>query len=296
MGVIEQQKIEVEMQFISIADSILLIADCENTDTDSVLLWFRDQDELIHKQLMLEKKSVLSLVEFNPLDDKTGEYYESPTFFLVEYLKLAFVYDDIKKLLSVKKIGFARKRFLFSLLNLGIDVKENYLNNAISYIPHSNNEYDAHSVNTYKYLTEHVSELVQENAELNKKIGTNQLLEHDPLQSDYEALEAENAQLNQRITELEQQLKQSQNKPDVLAYILDPTQENYAPDLALSIQLYQYVYIDSPRQDSHSSKANTWVKNNTGYDMSNESVTRIRAITAPFKDWGKQRDKNYFKK
>ena len=112
------------------------ISDCENTDIHSVLLWFKDQDELIHKQLMLKKESVLSLVEFNPIDDSTGEYYESPAYFLINYLKLAFVYDDLARLLSVKQIGFARKRFLFSLLNLGIDVKENYLHNAISYIPH----------------------------------------------------------------------------------------------------------------------------------------------------------------
>lgn len=211
MGVIEQQKNEIEMQFVSIAESISIIADCENTDINSVLLWFKDQDELIHKQLMLKKESVLSLIEFNPVDDSTGEYYESPAYFLIKYLKLAFVYDDLVKLLSVKKIGFARKRFLFSLLNLGIDVKENYLHNAISYIPHSNNEYDAHSVNTYKYLTEHISELVQENTELNKKINHNQLLEKKQDNCSCEVLKNENAQLKQRIAELEQQLKQSQN-------------------------------------------------------------------------------------
>ncbi|HNA22263.1 MAG TPA: hypothetical protein PLN40_12735, partial [Agitococcus sp.] len=69
MGVIEQQKNEIEMQFVSIAESISIIADCENTDINSVLLWFKDQDELIHKQLMLKKESVLSLIEFNPVDD-----------------------------------------------------------------------------------------------------------------------------------------------------------------------------------------------------------------------------------
>ena len=99
---------------------------------------------------------------------------------------------------------------MFSLLNLGIDVKENYLHNAISYIPHSNNEYDAHSVNTYKYLTEHISELVQENTELNKKINHNQLLEKKQDNCSCEVLKNENAQLKQRIAELEQQLKQSQ--------------------------------------------------------------------------------------
>lgn len=112
---------------------------------------------------------------------------------------------------------------------------------------------------------------------------------------------AENAKLKQRIAELERQLKhssQAANKPndiDLLAYILDSTQEHYAPDLALSIQLYKYVYIDKLRQDSHSSMANSWVGSNTNYDISKQSASRIREITTPFKSWNSNRDKNYFK-
>lgn len=134
------------------------------------------------------------------------------------------------------------------------------------------------------------------------KLGkTDTLCILDYLPSD---LDREKAQLKQRIAELEQQLKQSQqsqiklDKPssiDLLTYILDPTQENYAPDLALSIQLYKYVYIDSPRQDSHSSKANTWIKQNTDYDSSNQSGSRIREITAPLNGWNRQRDKKFIK-
>lgn len=108
-----------------------------------------------------------------------------------------------------------------------------------------------------------------------------------PDTTEYNKFLAENTQLKQRIAELEQQLKQSQqphNKPDkssdidLLAYILDSTQKNYAPDLALSIQLYKYVYIENSCEDSHSSKANTWIKQNTGYDSSSQSSSRIREM------------------
>lgn len=117
-------------------------------------------------------------------------------------------------------------------------------------------------------------------------------------------LTQENELLKQRISELEQQLKQSQQLPnksnkandvDLLAYILDSTQKHYAPDLALSIQLYKYVYIDKLPQDTHTSMGNSWITRNTNYDKSKQSAGRIREITTPFNNWNSNRDKNYFK-
>ncbi|MFV5265112.1 hypothetical protein ACMUMS_16365 [Acinetobacter courvalinii] len=73
--------------------------------------------------------------------------------------------------------------------------------------------------------------------------------------------------------------------------------ERYAPDLALSIRLWEDLYINNPRSDSHSNKANNWIKTNTGYSGTDKdpSTSRIREIASPFKEWGAKRDKNHKK-
>jgi hypothetical protein len=115
-------------------------------------------------------------------------------------------------------------------------------------------------------------------------------------------------QLNQEIEQLKNQLR---NKDDeivelvasqplqqdcLLSQIFDETAtERYAPDLVLSIKLWESVYIDNPKNDSHSNKANTWITSNTGYEQSKPSATKLREITTPFISWSTHRDKNYKK-
>ena len=84
----------------------------------------------------------------------------------------------------------------------------------------------------------------------------------------------------------------------LLSQIFDEsTTERYAPDLALSIKLWEHIYITHPKSDSHSNKAIKWLENNTGYEVNKKtgSASKIREITTPFLNWGNLRDKNYKK-
>lgn len=110
-----------------------------------------------------------------------------------------------------------------------------------------------------------------------------------------EELKAELVEKDERIKELE--TLQSKDT-DLLSLIFDETAaERYAPDLVLSIKLWEYTYIKNPKNDSHSNKADTWLKNNTGYDTTKKagSASKIREITAPFINWSIHRDKTYKK-
>lgn len=85
----------------------------------------------------------------------------------------------------------------------------------------------------------------------------------------------------------------------LLEQIFDHSREDsYAPDLALSIRLWESIYITNPKEeDSHTNKANIWLKLNTNYDVGkqNSSASKIREITSPLKSWSPQRDKNFKK-
>ncbi|WP_372403181.1 hypothetical protein ACDW34_11275 [Acinetobacter piscicola] len=87
-------------------------------------------------------------------------------------------------------------------------------------------------------------------------------------------------------------------KNNLLDLIFDETvTDRYAPDLVSAIKLWEHIYIMNPKDDSHSNKADTWLKTNTGYDVDKKagSASKIREITAPFINWSTHRDKSYKK-
>ena len=111
-----------------------------------------------------------------------------------------------------------------------------------------------------------------------------------------ENLKAELAEKDQKIKELES--LNPKNDMDLLSLIFDESAtERYAPDLALSIKLWEHIYITNPKSDSHTNKAIKWLESNTGYEVSKKagSASKIREITTPFVSWGNLRDKNYKK-
>mgnify|MGYP003113287709 CR=1 FL=1 len=79
----------------------------------------------------------------------------------------------------------------------------------------------------------------------------------------------------------------------MLQIILDESHEDHAPDLKHAIQLWIDLYIHCGiKGDSHSSKANIWIKKNTNYvDNAISSIGRIREIATPFKDFGAKRSR-----
>ena len=84
----------------------------------------------------------------------------------------------------------------------------------------------------------------------------------------------------------------------LLNKIMNPKDNKYyAPDLALAIKLYTYLYIDNPKKNghTHSNSANHWLSKNTGYDVTAQSGSRIRELTAPLSGWNSQRDKKFIK-
>lgn len=145
-----------------------------------------------------------------------------------------------------------------------------------------------------EYYQQKIKELLEKIEELKNDIqkeGAEIIL----LEVDLEFATKENAQLKDTIKLLESE--QLNNKADnLLDQIFDESvTDRYAPDLALSIKLWQSIYIDNPKNDSHTNKANNWIMSNTRYDQSKPSATKLREITTPFINWSTHRDKNFKK-
>ena len=105
--------------------------------------------------------------------------------------------------------------------------------------------------------------------------------------------------LQESIRQLEADQPIGKSEPNNLLDLIfdESATERYAPDLALSIRLWEHIYITNSNTDSHSNNANSWLKSNTGYDVAKKqgSASKIREITNPFLKWGTQRDKKYKK-
>ena len=98
-----------------------------------------------------------------------------------------------------------------------------------------------------------------------------------------------------RFLEADQVLERTEYS-ELLSLIFDESAtQRYAPDLVLSIKLWESIYLKNPKNDSHSNKANGWIAMNTGYDLSRPSATKLREITTPFVNWSTHRDRNYKK-
>jgi len=115
--------------------------------------------------------------------------------------------------------------------------------------------------------------------------------------SDQSHAENEILKLQKRVKQLEaDQVLERTEYSELLSLIFDETAtERYAPDLVLSIKLWESIYINNPKNDSHSNKANSWISINTGYDLSRPSATKLREITTPLVNWSTLRDRNYKK-
>lgn len=179
----------------------------------------------------------------------------------------------------------------------------------------SNGEYFITSGNLKKLLTESghfidgfndkdfanlSNENLAENTQLKNTIASLEL-EVAIGQVTVKELNAEIAKLKTELLDKEQKIKEfeslhKQNDTDLMSLIFDESAtDRYAPDLVLSIKLWEHTYITNPKNDSHSNKAGTWLGKNTGYDTAKKhgSASKIRDITAPFINWSTLRDKNY---
>lgn len=110
--------------------------------------------------------------------------------------------------------------------------------------------------------------------------------------------------LNTQIQQLQQQLKEKDEQIRALTdqlqaqradlSIFDDGHEYFAPDLAYAVNLWIDTYGNGKKKnDSHTNLANNWIKANTKYDQHDSKYTRvesrIREITTPLQDYGKER-------
>lgn len=115
--------------------------------------------------------------------------------------------------------------------------------------------------------------------------------QRDQLFKENEQLKADLAKAHENIKQLE---TNQQNTPqnNLLDLIYDESaKERFAPDLVYAIKLWQSVYVEKPKKDSHSHNANLWIKTNTSYNGEQEDTAtrRLREITTPYIDWHNRR-------
>lgn len=114
--------------------------------------------------------------------------------------------------------------------------------------------------------------------------------------SEIEELKAQLGKANADRAKLKEQLSNKIDAPaddTILQTILDDSRGDHAPDLKHAIQLWIDLYIHGGiKDDSHSSKANIWIRSNTNYaENANSSIGRIREIATPLKDFGAKRSR-----
>lgn len=144
------------------------------------------------------------------------------------------------------------------------------------------------------------SQLLQQVAN-QQAIIDRQAKEIGQLKNDYEALKQGYSLLETANKTLIEQAGKTQAPSDTpatgepLALVFDSTNANYAPDLVHALNLWLDLYHRNPKDsDSHTNKANIWLKNNTAYEYvkrGDTAMSRIREIATPLKDFGQQRAK-----
>ncbi|WP_151710965.1 hypothetical protein [Acinetobacter brisouii] len=149
-----------------------------------------------------------------------------------------------------------------------------------------------------KYLHKRKAKIPQQLMEyINKNIEINNQSAAPFTVEQYHELLRENEQLKEKIKKLESlnsSIPAEAKVNNLLNLIFDDTaQDRYAPDLALSIKLWEDLYIKNPKTDSHSNRANQWIDANTAYG--DTSKAKLREITTPLINWSTHRDKNFKK-
>ena len=181
------------------------------------------------------------------------------------------------EIVDLDKFGMAQK-LIYSAIKSG-DLKE------------VNHSIDADDLRVYLFDSEIIikgfnedAKSISDNEKKNLKFRINEL-EKIIVDKDIQINVLKVTKLNEESSLLEQIFDHSR-------------QDSYAPDLALSIRLWESIYIINPKEeDSHTNKANIWLKLNTNYDVGkqNSSASKIREITSPLKFWSPQRDKKFKK-
>ncbi|MBF7693285.1 hypothetical protein [Acinetobacter pollinis] len=111
-------------------------------------------------------------------------------------------------------------------------------------------------------------------------------------ENELKQLKKDNENLNSQLAEIKKfEVKKNSNILDLICD--DTAQERYAPDLVTAIKLWEYLYINNSQlTDSHSNRANSWIKNNTSYKNDTAiEAKRLREVTSPFAIWSNDRKK-----
>ena len=290
----DNQKFKIKQEYTKVWDVVKELYKLSNNNWDEVAQFLGHHDfdtklQLYHVDCFLKIHKVNSNLE--PIRD------------LIEKLSFMWLESDNKELSTLQlKLdsyywGNDDLYYFDPLISIGFAL------NTVA----SNNNAQQTEPNTYNLNTEikQLKELVaNKDAEIEQL--KNQLKElksecvktdlaFDMTEIENSDLKEENQQLKLKIQQLEAEWQIIQDdKPDLLTLIFDDTQtDRYAPDLVLAIKLWEDLYINNPRRDSHSNKANLWIDENTGYG--DTSKGKLREITTPFINWSTHRDKKYKK-
>lgn len=206
---IKELKKDINSQFISLFDSVLFIAKYGNGTNEQAYKLLKTK--LLDKQIYLLLIDEFSLEEVKVyLDDYAYDGKDG------KYITITFICQQLEKSIKlnkatedIKNYGFGAKKFYYSVQDyLNILVPDILIASAQS--PDCYHDLD-------NPLTQVVQELIKENRSLKKNVVDFDLIATN------EQLQTENIKLKERITELEQQLKQSsqQSKTPNAKYTTD---------------------------------------------------------------------------
>ena len=224
-----------------------------------------DEKQIIAKALLYEHEfldenpSFRDFLEFmaNEYDEKaTGEHY---------------------KIINDKYFGFAKNEYSLKIRDI------------LKLSTFKQWEVTEHDINIYQNAG--IADYIETDNSPNKLIIKSQWAMIDSLQSEISTLKAELEA--GKANPPAQSDTPADGEP--LALVFDSTNANYAPDLVHALNLWLDLYHRNPKDsDSHTNKANIWLKNNTAYEYVKRGATamsRIREIATPLKDFGQQRAK-----
>ena len=134
MGVIISQKQDLDNQFIYVESAIELIADIEKChDLSMPVEWLLSTDIIKHQKILV-RMGDFEIYEYQPTSKETQEFI-NPNSELENLIYRGFLGCDLDARNTISPLGFARKRFFYSLSNAGIAIPKPMLLTAISYIP-----------------------------------------------------------------------------------------------------------------------------------------------------------------
>lgn len=308
----ERQKQKLSKQFISFYDSVLYLGEPKDEALEFII------GILENRGVYLElSQNGLEEVQIQKNSDNTDtKYIPYSMEATVKDLKEKIFHNDIDKNSLCQRVGFAKKRFLEMLVNMGFPIDKDELKNVQS--PDLVFYDNCFEVDYYTYelivgerdeLRERIenientptdTQLLQQVAD-QQAIIDRQAKELGQLKNDYEALKQGYSLLETaNKTLIEQAGKDTQSDTptdnELLTAIYDDNKPYlYAPELHNAIEVWKLIYHDnltSQHLTTHSDKFESAIKQLGIAFGNNAPKERLKQITTPQQQKEKTKSKN----